>query len=53
MTILAVEVMAEMKLEDVVAGIGLTNDGVVVVNKDVACNGRLLVGQDVIVADVL
>ena len=31
MSILAVEVMAEMKLEHIVAGIGVSSDGVVVV----------------------
>ena len=45
--------VAEMKLEEVVAGIGVTSDGVVVVNKDDACKGRLLEGQDLIVTEVL
>ena len=35
-----------MKLEEVIAGIGLSSNGVVGVNKDVACKRGLIVGQD-------
>ena len=53
LTIFDVEVVAEMELGEIIAGIGETSDWVVVSNKDAVCKGELLVGKDVIVAEVL
>ena len=44
--------MDEIKLEEIVAGIEVTSDWVVVTNKNSACKGELLAGQYVIVHPV-
>ena len=53
LSIFDVEVVAEMELGKILAGIGVTSDWVLVSNKDSVCKGELLIEQDVIVAEEL